>query len=781
MFRFSSKAETLEYLYSLIQNGKVLPVYKFLVKEFFLEKDEVIDRINSYFRGEELLVIRSSAKNEDSACFSNAGHYRSVMGIPVGEKQLLAEAIGQVIASYDEPHDDHLVFVQPQLMNIRMAGVAMTADLDTLAPYYIINFDRSGSTDSITSGRGNHYTYVLYKHAPESCINDEFKILVRVLKEIEAVCGYPHLDIEFAIDSNDEVHIFQVRPIVASGKENLSALNLHNALFRIHSKITKLSKPHPNLLGQNAVYGVMPDWNPAEIIGFKPKTLAATLYKEIITDNIWAYQRDNYGYRNLRSHPLKLLFLGIPYIDVRVDFNSFVPKDLDEKIAQKLVDQYLDKLIENPVLHDKVEFEIVHSCYYFNLPEKLASEYGGIFSPEEISEIGKSLLRLTNQIIRPGSGLFNGDQKKIEQLEDKYDTIVSSGLSHIDKIYWLIEDCKRFGTLPFAGIARAAFIATQILGSLVELGIISVEERAHFLNSLNTITKQMSRDVTKYAKGEMTKDEFLAVYGHLRPGTYDILSPRYDADFEKYFAHFETSSSETRDFKFSDAQLGMIGMLVEKAGLETSAEELVLFIRQSIEWREYAKLVFTRSVSKSLEYIRELAEKYNVKKDDLAYLDIRTVLGLYSSLDYRGIKEIFEADIFKNRQSYEYTKAVKLPALITSPDDVYAHFLVSEDPNYITLNSITAPIALEDSIRDEDISGKIVFIRSADPGYDFLFTKRIAGLVTLFGGANSHMSVRCAELGIPAVIGAGEKNFSLWSQAKVLAVDCLNKRIEIIS
>ena len=33
---------------------------------------------------------------------------------------------------------------------------------------------------------------------------------------------------------------------------------------------------------------------------------------------------------------------------------------------------------------------------------------------------------------------------------------------HIDKIYWLIEDCKRFGTLPFAGLARNAFVATDI-------------------------------------------------------------------------------------------------------------------------------------------------------------------------------------------------------------------------------------------------------------------------------------------------------------------------------
>ena len=53
------------------------------------------------------------------------------------------------------------------------------------------------------------------------------------------------------------------------------------------------------------------------------------------------------------------------------------------------------------------------------------------------------------------------------------------------------------------------------------------------------------------------------------------------------------------------------------------------------------------------------------------------------------------------------------------------------------------------------LKNKIIMIKSADPGYDYLFSKKISGLITQYGGANSHMAVRCAELGIPAVIGVG--------------------------
>ena len=134
----------------------------------------------------------------------------------------------------------------------------------------------------------------------------------------------------------------------------------------------------------------MPDWNPAEIIGIRPKRLSLSLYKEFITDNIWAFQRDNYGYRNLRSHPLLVSFLGVPYIDVRVDFNSFIPKNLSENTAKKLVEFYLKKLSETPSFHDKIEFKIVHSCYYFNLSKKLKELLERGFTKKEVKENGST-------------------------------------------------------------------------------------------------------------------------------------------------------------------------------------------------------------------------------------------------------------------------------------------------------------------------------------------------------------------------------------------------------
>ena len=65
-------------------------------------------------------------------------------------------------------------------------------------------------------------------------------------------------------------------------------------------------------------------------------------------------------------------------------------------------------------------------------------------------------------------------------------------------------------------------------------------------------------------------------------------------------------------------------------------------------------------------------------------------------------------------------------------------------------------IQLNISKNIQKLDNKIVVIENADPGYDWIFSHNISGLVTKFGGANSHMAIRCSELNIPAAIGAGK-------------------------
>jgi len=77
-----------------------------------------------------------------------------------------------------------------------------------------------------------------------------------------------------------------------------------------------------------------------------------------------------------------------------------------------------------------------------------------------------------------------------------------------------------------------------------------------------------------------------------------------------------------------------------------------------------------------------------------------------------------------------------------------------------------------------DLAGKIVLVRNADPGYDWLFSRNIAGLITAYGGVNSHMAIRAAEFGLPAAIGIGETLFEELMRSPVLSLDCAARQIQ---
>ena len=124
-----------------------------------------------------------------------------------------------------------------------------------------------------------------------------------------------------------------------------------------------------------------------------------------------------------------------------------------------LLNYYLNKIRSKPNLQDKVEFDIIETCYDFKSKNKIKA-----FLKEKEANIYLNHLRdLTNNIVKKDSNILNNEIKKIKELETKIYSLNESKISEIQKIYFFVKDCKRLGTLPFAGIARCAFIATKIL------------------------------------------------------------------------------------------------------------------------------------------------------------------------------------------------------------------------------------------------------------------------------------------------------------------------------
>jgi glutamine kinase len=769
---FSTKAATLEILKEQVQSAQVLPLYRLRLGDYKLVPETMLAEIMENGWAHCPLAVRSSALGEDSAQSSQAGHYDSVLNV-MGPAALRV-AVETVIASYEDADPNHEILIQPMLAEVVASGVAFSVDPTTLSPYAVISIAEGDDTAAVTAGRDRETRTVLVSRGAPRIKDARLARVVTLLRELEALTETPALDIEFAFDKADELYLFQVRPLVLKGAPALAPAQHKEILARIARHVGEQCRPHPFLGGKRTLFGVMPDWNPAEMIGLRPRPLALSLYRKLITDEIWAYQRSNYGYRNLRSFPLLHDFFGLPYIDVRVSFNSFIPAGVPDGLASKLADFYLDSLAHHPALHDKVEFEIIYSCYTLDLPERLKLLAANGFSADEIATLQGKLRELTNAIINNRNGLWRQDAAKLGILSQRFTTACREISDPVSRIHWLIEDGKRYGTLPFAGLARAGFIAVQMLKSLVAVGALSQADYHNFLGSLDTVSSQMTRDRTA-----LSREGFLERYGHLRPGTYDISSPRYDAEPDLYFDWSKPPAPEAghAPFGLTIPQMNAINALLLEHGLEHDVVGLFNFLKAAIEGREKAKFLFTRNLSAVLECLAEVGARQGLTRDDVSYADIADIAALHSTCG--EIETVLQRSIAAGRKRHALTRAISLPPLIATPDDVWCVETLEAEPNFITQLAIRAPV-VDHSQRDA-LKGAIVMIPSADPGFDWLFSHAIGGLITAYGGVNSHMAIRAGELRIPAVIGAGEALFSKWAGARLLNLDCANKRVEVLS
>ena len=322
------------------------------------------------------------------------------------------------------------------------SGVLTTCNLSNQAPYYVINYFDGKDTTAATSGKANTKNYFQFKF--NSKIGDKkFKKVIKLANELENKFKNNYLDIEFGV-KNKKVYLFQVRPIVIKNKITFDNKKFENALIKLKNKIIKLKKKNHNLFGKTSYFGVMPDWNPAEMIGTKPKALALSLYQELITDFIWAKNREKYGFNDLTSNHLMSSFLGTPYIDIRVDFNSWLPKNLNLITKEKLINYYLNLFRNNNNSHDKVEFKILFTCFNAETDKKLKNINKKILNDKEKKQFKKELKKITLNSISK----IDEDIKKIEILKEKQEAVRKSKIYSIDKIYWFIEDCKRYGIEP---------------------------------------------------------------------------------------------------------------------------------------------------------------------------------------------------------------------------------------------------------------------------------------------------------------------------------------------
>lgn len=765
--KFYNKALTLKKL--KCKNALIPKLIVVKSRDFYVRKNKIVSKIINSFNKKDLLIARSSSLEEDKVIKSNAGRFESILNIP-NKKENIEIGISKVLNSYGNKKKNSILFIQKMISDCEFSGVITTCNLSNQAPYYVVNYYDGKDTTAATSGKANTKNYFQFKY--NTNIGDKkFKKVIKLAKELERKFKNNYLDIEFGVKKG-KIFLFQVRPIAIKNKIIFNKDEFENALFKLKNKIIKLKKRNHNLFGKTSYFGVMPDWNPAEMIGIKPKALALSLYQELITDFIWAKNREKYGFSDLTSNHLMSSFLGTPYIDIRVDFNSWLPKNLNKTTKEKLLNYYLNIFRNNNTFHDKVEFKILFTCFNAETDKKITNIKKGILSKKEKNELKKELKKITVNSISK----INEDIKKIEILKKKQEYVRKSQIYSIDKIYWFIEDCKRYGTEPFAGLARSGFIAVELLNSMITEGIIKKNEKDLFFQNLKSITSDIIKDK------RLSKKEFCKKYGHLRPSTYDISSKNYKENYNSLFKGSRKKFKKIKVEKFILSKKSKIKILkfIKTLDSKISLYKFMDFLSKGIQFREFSKFIFTKSIDHIFNEIKYLSKRNKINFSKLSHLNIKIIKELYYNLNNENVKEFLETNIKKNTTDFEFNKYVELPQIIIKPNDVFYFTERSGKPNFFGNKIEEKETCFLEKNKFKTLENKIICIRGADPGYDFIFDHQICGLITEYGGANSHMSIRCSELNIPAAIGVGSINFNKIIKSKKVNLDPIAKKISIL-
>ena len=442
--KLSTKAQNLDILQKLRLQKSVIPkFFKYSVEEWITDKDRIIKILLKKLN--KKIIIRSSYILEDSEKNSMAGEFEGFSNVKNTKKDIF-DSVTNLIKQYKKKSKKKLhylkseIIFQNMILNTRLSGVLTNFCIKDGSFYYVINYDDvSGSTDSVTSGSKTGGRVInIFRDDTTGVRSQKLKKVIESTKEIEIKIGVKPIDLEFAIDKNGNVNIFQIRPLTTSKNwKKISSTKLKKTLNenkKLFVKINKINKRYGNL----PIFGLMPDWNPAEMIGYQPNALSYSIYKEIITDNAWSTARKEMGYKKV-SRPLMYKFTGKPYIDARLSFYSLIPNNISNNISKKIVNHWSKILMSKPYLHDKIEFEIADGgCDAFT-KSKVMNNYKFLKTFER-KKYYQSLKLLTDTQIKNFEEEFFANNQKLADLEHSRILLVKSFLNKKPNFNYLMAN-----------------------------------------------------------------------------------------------------------------------------------------------------------------------------------------------------------------------------------------------------------------------------------------------------------------------------------------------------
>jgi glutamine kinase len=747
--KYGKKAESLFKLSRIPE----IVVPKFVVISPNQLDDEIKKTVNNFFENHtniSKVAVRSSGALEDLDDNSFAGFYQTFLDVDADIEVVYAFIIAvrnqarEKLRSQLGITSEMSVIVQ-EMVDADFSGVIFSRDFKH--PDYILINQVEGKGENLVSGKeSGSKKYFLRGLIPEDSLYAE---ILNATNAIERDYEQSKLDIEFAV-KNGQLYILQCRPITT---KIIERTDCEERLLARYARLAQL-KIKENI-GQEVLTG-MSDINPRELLGSNPKPLNVSIFRKIFADSVVEEVRSNMGYSPSFQGLVDMVGQN-PYVKVSVVANSFRPAKLQEDIYKKIVAYYLKKLKNNPELQDKVEFDLIAMR-----PGKLLDEV--LKSIDLTNEEAEKVVNSFSQVQINIETYANSIKEKYYIFLNQYEQRIKSLKQIEDQSLEEIMDLIIEGTKMFVIVARLAFYFQQKVGEAYNQ---SLSEIAAQGPDFDTLPQNLLRFINK----EIDLEDLKSIYGHLRPGQFDLFTPAYDSNIE-FYLNLRNLNEKNINQKIKDMELKKRQYLESLEDLENQQRYDVELLSFFLKAREEVKFHFMRPYHILSKKILSMASSKNIDEEVLAELSFKELLTLQNSGH-------LPLNLNRRKRGRDFKKRLVTPELISLETPI-SQFECRKQGNYITeLGEVRGDVMYLAKIDngDLDLQGKIVVLECADPGFDYILRMGIAGIITRHGGPLSHIAIRCREMNIPACLGYGDIDSLLEKQ---VILDCQNQKIVIL-
>lgn len=703
--------------------GACVPAFAWLTLAQWRQEPQLqLARLREQFAGCRV-AVRSDRCGEGVA---PAGACLSVVDVAVDHAGALENAIARVVASYSAPDPEDRVLIQIFVDAADACGVAASRALPRGQPYQTLTWLKQARNGQVTGALSQCWS--AYQSANAGVDPGPWGPLLQqlgsVLQQLQARAG-SEVEIEW-LWKQQRLSLVQIRPLQITPNQQQDQ-DFSRALGSARHQLQRICMAQD----PGELLGLMPDWNPAELLGEHPRPLARSLFETLIGNRTWSRARAAMGYAAV-SGPLLRVIGGRPYVRVARSLASLLPAGLEREQRDALVNAQLQRLRTHPEHHDKLEFEIACSSYEFGRCWR--TRYGAL-DAGTLAALERALQEMAPSLL-DASALALAYQRARFALRAQLQWPAPS--APLREWRRVLKRLREHYALPFAQAARRCFAYEALLQSALPLGALQAPDLEHLRASAGTLARTLGS-----AHGEAARWR-----DALRPGTFEIAYPCY-GDWLAHGAVLPPEPPAREHLSLAASRRMGLQRLCTAHELGIDADALLHGFTLAHQARDWCKLALAVELSAGLERLNEMAASRGHGRAQLSWLQLDDLD------DARLATWAQRADLRQRRHAAD--SLLRMPLLLDGACDLRRVISSPGRPTYLGRGRVHAPVVAigPESVPEQLLPGSVAVLERCEPGFDWVFGRRPAAIVTAFGGPNAHVALRAHELNCPALLGIG--------------------------